>query len=807
MIRCQGRLAFSCFVLLGLVLVVWAYLPSFQGAFIYDDYDNIINAPAAWVHHLTWEELSASARAFAGNRPWARLSFGLNYYFGQDNPWGYHLVNLVIHLLSLVLLFFVCQELLGLVSGGPGPGLALEGGDHPRTSLDSRSFLAFAAALVWAVHPHNVQAVTYIVQRMASLAGLFMLVTVYAYLRARQARGRARLSWAGAGLAALLLAMLSKENSAITPLLCLAVEVFVFQQGSLSFLANRKVVFGLVLGVLLVIGLTLVANIPGKIKALFLCYLENRVVEGPSKGFTPWQRLLTEPRILFLYLAHFFWPRISWLCLDHYPPLSTSLFFPLSTVLSLLGIFVLLLLAWRIRKRFPLLALAIYWYFLGQLIEALAPALDLMYDHRMYVPSMLLPLGFLDVGWRLFKANPRAFSLGTLLPVLFVGTLICFLGIQTWRYNQVWESGVRVWEHNVQAYPEDIRPNYNLADALLASGQYVRAKEQLEICCRLDHDFAPTYYDLAKLAVQDEDFAQAEGYLKHFFALCQQQTEVPKYVYKAMALMSFVQAAQGHEQEAMQWADKVDYTQWPDPYLFDFLAKAMLRVGRFDLAARYFSLGARYHPEKKDFFREAGAAFALQGNKLVREKDYDQAWECFQQAVKLCPQEAVFYEGLMGIAWARGEHEQAISLGQQALKLDPEDNATRRKFVRFCRLYGDRLRRQGKVKDAVHYYRLGLKVDPKRPKMLNNLAWWLATARDRELQDLDRALELARQAAELSGFKDPYVLDTLAEIYLRSGDLDKSRAITEQALSLAREKGLKDVVLAEEKRLEKLHRP
>ncbi|MDP1793988.1 MAG: hypothetical protein Q8K63_07595, partial [Acidimicrobiales bacterium] len=180
-----------------------AYANSFAGVFVLDDLAAIPNNES--LRDLT-RVLAPPADSTTFGRPIANLSFAIDRAWNGDGPWGYHATNLLIHLLAALTLFGLVRRTLSL------PRLA------ERFGADALP-LALAAAALWMLHPLQTESVTYVVQRVESLAGLLCLATLYAFVRGVESASPAR--WFGAAVLACLLAMGSKESAAAAPLLVL----------------------------------------------------------------------------------------------------------------------------------------------------------------------------------------------------------------------------------------------------------------------------------------------------------------------------------------------------------------------------------------------------------------------------------------------------------------------------------------------------------------------------------------------------------------------------------------------------------
>ena len=198
------------------------YLNSFPVPFVFDDYPNIRDNPSIRLKSINFEDLRATVfESHAIRRPIANISFALNYFAGGYDVKGFHLVNIFIHIANGVLVYFVTLILLGRSR------MLTERPSAPDRRL---RLAALFAAAIFIAHPLQIQAVTYIVQRMTSMATMFYLMSLLLYLLGRQREDRYRKSiyWLAA-LACWLLALGSKEIAATLPAIIVLIEYFFFR--------------------------------------------------------------------------------------------------------------------------------------------------------------------------------------------------------------------------------------------------------------------------------------------------------------------------------------------------------------------------------------------------------------------------------------------------------------------------------------------------------------------------------------------------------------------------------------------------
>ena len=463
-------------VLLALGLTVIAYYPGLSGGFVYDDFPNIVNNAALHLHELTWRSLEAavfSSRAGILRRPVSMLTFALNEYFFGPAPYSFKVVNLLIHLANGVGLLVFGNLLLDVYRQIW----------NPRLTRREIFWISLAAATAWLLHPLNFTSVLYVVQRMTSLATLFMIIGLCFYLRGRTQRWHAQGGMALMVTGAVVfgtLAVLSKETGALLPLYMIVVELAIFRFRSSTGRIDRAILayFLVFLALPAAAGLVWMARDPA---VFFGGYL--------LRTFTPLQRVLTEARVIVFYLRLTVMPSLNQLGLYHDDiAISHGLLHPPQTLASIIVILALFATAALIRRRAPLMTLGILWFFTGQVLESTVLPLEIAFEHRNYLSDygILLPLCamLLDAG---YSAATLALRRGLL--VLFIG----MLSVTTWMRAENWSSVLMEAVTEAQFHPDSAQSQYDAGRAyanLALSGQkqYTKlAYRHLERAARLDH--------------------------------------------------------------------------------------------------------------------------------------------------------------------------------------------------------------------------------------------------------------------------------------------------------------------------------
>ena len=376
------------------------------------------------------------------------LSLAVNYKLHGLKVAGYHLLNLLLHFLATLALWQLVRELIKTPAGKDAAGAGLP----------------LAVALLFALHPLQTQAVTYISQRFAVLAALFYLTVLLCYLRLRFAPTRkARWQWGGGALLAALLALFSKQNAASLPLAVLLIELVCFPNspyaGRLRWLA---------LGVL-ALGLGLLGGIS---------YLPQFAALDRFTRETQWfsrsDYLAAQVEVLWWYLRLFFWPQ--GLRLDYAAHTPPSWFDPW-VVLAAVGHLGLIALALGNLRRVPLMAFGILFYYIAHLVESsVIPIKDLVFEHRTYLPNAGLAIA---CAFGLMVVLPRALPqrVWWFGPGMLALALLGF-ALKTWQRNQLWRDPIAFWQDNVRLAPGALRPKLELAREYFEAG---RIEESLKL--------------------------------------------------------------------------------------------------------------------------------------------------------------------------------------------------------------------------------------------------------------------------------------------------------------------------------------
>jgi len=429
--------------------VFGVYAPGLHGPFVFDDYPNIVANKLVAVDALDAERLRDAAFSLGSpsypHRGLARLSFALNYYFSgaRFDGFAFKLTNVVIHVLNGLLVYWLSVLLLRCYVVGARVPSEAAGWSAVQ------SYLPLVVAAVWLLHPIQLTSVLYVVQRMTSMAAFFMLAGLVLFVvgRIRLESGRAHgLTWMFAGLAGgVSLGFFCKQNAVLLPFYAFLVELFFFRHRALPRAVRRRLYGFYALTVVLPALMALVGLVVGW----------EMIVEGYLyRDFTPWERLLTESRVLFFYLGLLLFPHIRSFGLYHDDiALSTGWLEPWTTVVSVLLWVVLVGLAlWGVRRR-AIWSFALLWYLVGHSLESSFVSLELVYEHRNYLPSFGI---LFAVAYYLLWGLQRLASTRRLAYPL-VGVLTLVLAFTTFTRAGIWGDQLTLNMFTAQNHPESYR--------------------------------------------------------------------------------------------------------------------------------------------------------------------------------------------------------------------------------------------------------------------------------------------------------------------------------------------------------------
>ena len=649
-------LAVAC--LIGAILV--AYHNSFSGPFVFDDGPAVLGNPT--IRHLSalGEVLSPPRESgqTVGGRPVVNLSLAGNYALGGVSVRGYHVVNVIVHLLAALVLFGIARRTL------LQPALCERYGSVATP-------LALAVALLWAVHPLLTESVTYVIQRAESLMGLFYLLTLYGFIRGAESqegarcpstssghsppdsvacherRPKAGVKWFACSVGACLLGMATKEVMVSAPLLVLLYDRM-FVAGSWRGAWAKRRMFYLGLGATwLLLGWLVLGT-------------ENRGgTAGLGMGDPVWTYALTQTRAVVRYLQLALWPHP--LVFDYgtevIERMAHALPFALVIALLLAGTAVAL---WRR----PAAGFLGAWFF-----AILAPSSSIVpipvqpvAEHRMYLPlAAVVALAVVSLYshwrrgcWFVFAALALAFA------ALTVGR------------NADYRGPYSIWPDTVAKRPANARAHCYYGDVLAAKGQYAAALAHYDEAMQLELP-ATTRGErniIGDILVNSGNVLRLLGREAEAVKRYEDALRVDPGLAAAHFNLGCVDLRAGRLPEAV---DRFEQALKIDPNYVEAhsnLASAFLIQGRTTEALVHYETALRLEPSAK--------AHKNLGLALLYVRQLPEAVAHLEQAVRIEPDFATAHEFLGDALAAQGRQAEAVAHFQRALQIEPGSEHARR---------------------------------------------------------------------------------------------------------------------------------
>lgn len=543
-------------------VVVAVYYNSLQNEFLFDDLQVIVEQQQAGGAGQ-FAPLVGLLKGDPAHRPIRSASYAFDYALSGLEPWGYHLTNIAYHALSAIVVFLIAQ------------------------SLFNQTIPALFTALLFAVHPIQTEAVTYLSGRRDVLSGLLVLLGVYLFM---QYRRTARIGYLAPALAVYPLAFFSKEGGIVLPVLCFGYDVVsrirAQASGDGSSRSRLREVWMAARAALVEgwrVYLPFITLAIGFASYTLLYARESRQTAYYGGSF--WMTMLTEARVIVHYLRLLVFPLTLNADYSYNAfPVTVSWIDP-SALLAVLMLIALGCAALYALPARPFATLGVVWFFAALLpVAQIVPHHELMAEHFLYIPSVgfcLAIAALLDP----LLGHPRA------VPVLYAGgvTALLLLSVRTvWR-NADWRDDLTLWSKTVQTAPQAARARNNLGTAYLRRGERQRAEEQLEAAARIKPDLAVAHGNLGKVALDQGDLERAERALQTSLRL--QEDVIPRL------WLGVVFVRQGRLTEAEQQFRAVLARPPYDAYAYNDLGVLFAKSGRMAEAEAAFRAALARMPD------------------------------------------------------------------------------------------------------------------------------------------------------------------------------------------------------------------
>ncbi|MEJ5365523.1 MAG: tetratricopeptide repeat protein [Desulfosoma sp.] len=651
-----GSVFFHIFILI--VVTFLCYANALHVPFVFDDHSSIVENPRI-------DNPSALLKASFWKHPRALvdLTFSLNKAWGGLDVVGYHLVNIAVHAVNVLLVYALTLNLLGALE---------KTGRYPPTKLPPRWF-ALTAALLFACHPIQTQAVTYIVQRYTAVAAMFFLASVLFYVKGRRALWARRAEDAPSSpslgspyavpvfyfllcLVSGLLAFLSKQNTASLPLMIVLVEYVVFDRSGRGW--SRKALVSLPFLVLFVGFLFYNMGVFSAGFDLGRLLEDADRLSRETTAVDRWTYAVTQLRVICLYIGLLLAPVRQ--CVDYAYPFTRSFLSGWTPVAALI-LLSLATAAVAALRRNPLFSLAVGWFFIALSVESsLFPIRDALFEHRLYLPSV----GFCWVAAQVFffiaERWPKA---GVIVAV----AAIVALGAATHGRNRVWRDPVRLWQEAIERNPNNARAYNNLGQALMDRGENERAQKAFETALNLRPNSFDAQLNLGLSLARRGLIGEAVPAFQRALAL---RPENPKALYNtalAYHKMRLYDTARSYYERALHADPNMEKAALN-------LANLFVEQKQPDQAIEVLAPFVAAHPDAVDAVHNLAFIHLENGRPGEAEK-------AVETALARRPQSAALWLLKAELSLRLGRTEAARSALDKALKLSPE-NAEARALAR-----------------------------------------------------------------------------------------------------------------------------
>ncbi len=498
-------------VLLIAALGLFIYANTFNVPFTFDDKPSIVTNTVIRDFHVFIDpsklaslDTPSAVKSLFKTRFIGYLSFAADYWLHGLDVTGYHVINLLIHIINAILIYWLV--LLTFQT----PFFSKH-----QNADKSALLVAFFSALLFVCHPVQTQSVTYIVQRFTSLATLFYILSIVSYVKSRVCNMfMARYFFYSVSLISAILAMFTKEISFTLPLVITLYDFCFFQD---TF--KKRILYLLpILLTSLIIPIVLVGF---NIFLLDINSIDNSLLFVSGRTISKTDYLFTQFRVIITYIRLLLFPVSQNLDYDYpiYHSFFTSAVFLSFIMLSLIFTAAMYLFHLsripqnKYRYCYRIIAFGIFFFFIALSVESgIIPIFDVIFEHRIYLPSIGLIISIvasLILLRGILKAK-KIYIFKTIIPLLIA--IVFVFSVAAHARNETWKTAIGLWEDSAIKSPNKPRPHYNLCLLYLGQGRYDDAIKECTIAINKNHDFADAHNNLgvAYRRIGQSDLAMTE---------------------------------------------------------------------------------------------------------------------------------------------------------------------------------------------------------------------------------------------------------------------------------------------------------
>ncbi len=530
------------------VLGVIIYSNTFDNSFHFDDFAFILNNPA-----ITKIAKLNDIFNYWPNRFVGLLSFAFNYQIHQFRVFGYHLINLAIHILTSLLVFW----LLGLTFSTP----VMRGNKICRY----KKVISFFVSAIFLAHPVQTEPVNYIYQRVTVLAAFFYLASLCLYVKAALASEKNssfNKFYYFASLTAAFMGIFTKENAVTLPLMILLYD-FCFLQTKRSLKWKYTLPFFILLPLLIL-------TTPGFIaKPLFFEDVKI-LLENPS--VSPTHYFLTQPRVLITYLRLFLFPVRQNLDYDY--AIARNIW-EIPVIASLLILIFILIIGIRMFSRYRLMSFGIFWFFLTLLPESsIIPLLDPICEHRLYLPLVGCIIFAVTAVYYLLRDDKLKIA------AVILSLTVASYSFLTYNRNRVWKNEISLWSDVVNKSKQKIRPYNERGLAYFDKGDYDKAIIDFTRAVELNRNYADGFYNRGN--VYQKQGVYDKAILDYTAAIMINPRYAKAYINRGLVYY----LSQAYEKAVFDFKQAIEIAPFETVAYYN-LAAAYYDAKQYDLAVKY----------------------------------------------------------------------------------------------------------------------------------------------------------------------------------------------------------------------------
>ena len=656
-------------------------------AAVFAVYSNILHAPFVFDDRMYIVE-NGEIRGLSGlwppsgTRYVAYLSFALNYTLGGLNPFGYHLVNIVIHIFNSILVY----ALVALTFRTP----VLKESAAARPNLPF--FACALSVFIFALHPVQTESITYITQRFASLAALFYLLSLALFIKWRVGQSESK---GGYGVYALSLvsaifAMKTKEISFTLPFVILFYDLAFFN------VKPRERALGLAPFLLTLLIIPLAILFPGA-AASGIDEKIRRAQLDELLNFSRYEYLLTQFRVITTYIKLTLLPAGQNLIYDY--RVSRSVFEPavIASFIFLLSIFSsAVYIFFRSRKAgnaYGMLAGAgVLWFFIALSIESsIIPIRDVIFEHRLYLPlagaALSISAIFLfaaDFAQRKTAAASKAFAFIAL-------AIVAALGAAGHDRNLLWKEPVKLYEDIVRKSPQRASVHFDLGKLYKDAGRGDDAVREYKKAIALDPDYAAPHTNLGNLYLDNGLSGLAMEEYRAALRIKPSDVNAHYNFGRAYSALSM-------NNEALNEFWQVLSLDPEHVEAHNHIGNIFLGAGKLDIAEKEYMTALRLRPDYALGHNNLGNVHYLAGRLDLAEDEY-------KSAIKLDPRSDEARHNLGVVLLKKGMNERAAEEFKAVLEIKADKADTH--F-----LLGNAYLNMEKHEDAIREYRAAIRLNP-----------------------------------------------------------------------------------------------